>query len=322
MVATARTVGRGMDCDNSPMHNLPPLPCYLNGDYTVLPEAKVSVMDRGFIFGDGVYEVVPVYGGRPFRFDAHLARLDRNLALTRFPQPHSHAQWLDITHKLIAAYAVSKRAIAESTDQLIYIQITRGVAMRDHAMPPGLTPTVFAMSNAMKLPTQEQRTQGVACVTAEDFRWEKANIKSTSLLGAVFARQISVDAGAVETVMFRGDYLSEAAASNVWIVKDGALMGPPKDNLVLEGVRYALMEEICRDAGIPFVLRRITKDEVLHADELLLSSATKEVLAITLLDGQPVGHGLGKGVPGPIYQALFEGYQRAKASLTGSAPAL
>lgn len=322
MVATARTVGRGMDCDNSPMHNLPPLPCYLNGDYTVLPEAKVSVMDRGFIFGDGVYEVVPVYGGRPFRFDAHLARLDRNLALTRIPQPHSHAQWLDITHKLIAAYAVSKRAIAESTDQLIYIQITRGVAMRDHAMPPGLTPTVFAMSNAMKLPTQEQRTQGVACVTAEDFRWEKANIKSTSLLGAVFARQISVDAGAVETVMFRGDYLSEAAASNVWIVKDGALMGPPKDNLVLEGVRYALMEEICRDAGIPFVLRRITKDEVLHADELLLSSATKEVLAITLLDGQPVGHGLGKGVPGPIYQALFEGYQRAKASLTGSAPAL
>jgi len=311
-----------MDCDNSPMHNLPPLPCYLNGDYTVLPEAKVSVMDRGFIFGDGVYEVVPVYGGRPFRFDAHLARLDRNLALTRIPQPHSHAQWLDITHKLIAAYAVSKRAIAESTDQLIYIQITRGVAMRDHAMPPGLTPTVFAMSNAMKLPTQEQRTQGVACVTAEDFRWEKANIKSTSLLGAVFARQISVDAGAVETVMFRGDYLSEAAASNVWIVKDGALMGPPKDNLVLEGVRYALMEEICRDAGIPFVLRRITKDEVLHADELLLSSATKEVLAITLLDGQPVGHGLGKGVPGPIYQALFEGYQRAKASLTGSAPAL
>jgi D-alanine transaminase len=311
-----------MDCDNSPMHNLPPLPCYLNGDYTVLPEAKISVMDRGFIFGDGVYEVVPVYGGQPFRFDAHLARLDRNLALTRIPQPHSHTQWLDITHKLIAAYAVSTGATAENTDQLIYIQITRGVAMRDHAMPPGLTPTVFAMSNAMKLPTQEQRTQGVACVTAEDFRWEKANIKSTSLLGAVFARQISVDAGAVETVMFRGDYLSEAAASNVWIVKDGALMGPPKDNLVLEGVRYALMEEICRDAGIPFVLRRITKDEVLHADELLLSSATKEVLAITLLDGQPVGHGLGKGVPGPIYQALFEGYQRAKASLTGSAPAL
>jgi D-alanine transaminase len=304
------------------MHNLPRLPCFLNGDYTVLPEAKVSVMDRGFIFGDGVYEVVPVYGGQPFRFEAHLARLDRNLALTRIPQPHSHAQWLEITLKLIAAYALSTGTTAKNTDQLIYIQITRGVAMRDHAMPPGLTPTVFAMSNTMTLPTPLQRTQGVACVTAEDFRWEKANIKSTSLLGAVFARQISVDAGALETVMFRGDYLSEAAASNVWIVKDGALMGPPKDNLVLEGVRYALMEEICRDAGIPFVLRRITKDEVLLADELLLSSATKEVLAITTLDGQPVGHGLGKGVPGPIYQALFEGYQRAKASLTGSAPAL
>ena len=211
------------------MHNLPRLPCYLNGAYTELPEAKVSVMDRGFIFGDGVYEVVPIYAGRPFRFEAHLARLDRNLAITRIPQPHSHAQWLEITHKLIAAYALSTRATAENTNQLVYIQITRGVAMRDHAMPPGLTPTVFAMSNTMTLPTPLQRTQGVACVTAEDFRWEKANIKSTSLLGAVFARQISVDAGAVETVMFRGDYLSEAAASNVWIVKDGTLMGPPKD---------------------------------------------------------------------------------------------
>ena len=304
------------------MHNLPRLPCYLNGDYTVLPDAKVSVMDRGFIFGDGVYEVVPVYAGQLFRFDDHMARLERSLAATRIRQPHSAQEWRAIALNLVAAYAVSAGVKAENIDQLIYIQITRGVAMRDHVMPTDISPTVFVMSNAMNLPTPAQRAQGVACVRADDFRWERAHIKSTSLLGAVFARQISVDAGAVETVMFRGDYLSEAAASNVWIVKDGTLMGPPKDNLVLEGVRYALMEEICRDAGIPFVLRRITKDEVLHADELLLSSATKEVLAITTLDGQPVGHGLGKGVPGPIYQALFEGYQRAKASLTGSAPAL
>lgn len=296
------------------MHNLPRLPCYLNGDYTELPDAKVSVMDRGFIFGDGVYEVVPVYRGQPFRFAQHMARLDRSLALTRIPQPHSHAQWLEVAHNLIAAYALSTGSVAENTDQLIYIQITRGVALRDHAMPVGLRPTVFAMTNVMKPPSPEQRAQGVACVTAEDFRWSKANIKSTSLLGAVFARQISVDAGAVETVMFRGDYLSEAATSNVWVVKDGTLMGPPPDTLVLEGVRYGLLEEICRAQGIPFVLRPIHKAEVLNADELLLSSATKEVLAITTLDGQAVGHGLGKGVPGPMYHALYEGYQRAKST--------
>ncbi len=161
--------------------------------------------------------------------------------------------------------------------------------MRDHPMLPGLTPTVFIMVNPMKLPSKQQREEGVACVTADDFRWEKAHIKSTSLLGAVFARQISVDAGALETVMFRDDSLSEAAASNVWVVKDGKVMGPPKDNLVLEGIRYGLMEEMCRSLGLPFELRRISRAEVLAADELLLSSATKEVLPITLLDGQPVG---------------------------------
>ena len=141
--------------------------------------------------------------------------------------------------------------------------------MRDHVMPTDITPTVFVMTNVMKPPTAAQRSEGVACVTAADFRWEKAHIKSTSLLGAVFARQISFDAGAIETVMFRGDYLSEAAASNVWIVKDGVVMGPPKDNLVLEGIRFSLIEEICRTQGIPFQLRRITRAEVLAADEVL-----------------------------------------------------
>lgn len=309
-----------MDCDNSPMHNLPCLPCYLNGHYTELPDAKISVMDRGFIFGDGVYEVVPVYGGRPFRFEAHMARLDRSLAATRIAQPHSHAQWLDITHKLIAAYAISTVAIAKNTDQLVYIQVTRGVAMRDHVMPTDITPTVFAMGNTMRLPTPEQRAHGVACVTADDFRWEKADIKSTSLLGSVFARQLSFDAGAVETVMFRDGYLSEASASNVWVVQNGKLLGSPKDNLALEGVRYGLIEEICHARNIPFELRRISREEVLQADELLLSSATKEVLAVTLLDGQPVGNGLGKGQPGPMYQALFDGYQRAKAQLADTTP--
>ncbi len=289
-------------------HTLPELPCYLNGEFTTLPNAKVSVMDRGFIFGDGVYEVVPVYAGRPFRFAEHMGRLDRSLGELRINNPLSNAQWRALVDRLIDDYARSVDRTAANTDQLVYIQVTRGVAMRDHVMPTDITPTVFAMSNVMKGPTAAERAQGVACVTADDFRWEKAHIKAVSLLGAVFARQISADAGAVETVMFRDGFLSEGAASNIWAVKDGTVMGPPRDHLVLEGIRYGLIEQLCREAGIAFELRRISRDEVLGSDELLLSSATKEVLAVTLLDGRPVG----KGVPGPICQLLHAGYQRAK----------
>ena len=298
---------------------LPPLPCYLNGEFTLLPDAKISVMDRGFIFGDGVYEVVPVYAGQPFRFEAHMARLDRSLGELRMANPMSQTQWRDVISKLIASYAHSTKADALNIDQLIYIQVTRGVALRDHVMPAHITPTVFVMSNMMKPPTLEQRASGVACVTADDFRWEKAHIKTTSLLGAVFARQISFDAGAIETVMFRDGNLSEAAASNVWVVKNGRVMGPPKDHLVLEGIRYGLIEDICREQGLGFELRRISRAEVMDADELLLSSATKEVLAITLLDGQPVGSGATRGKPGPVYAKLHAGYQRAKASANGRA---
>ena len=291
------------------MTHLPDTLCYLNGDYTPLKDAKISVMDRGFIFGDGVYEVVPAYGGKLFQFEHHMARLARSLAELRIANPLSKIEWKAIALKLMADYAGPGQPPG---DQIIYIQVSRGVAMRDHPMLPGLTPTVFVMTNAMKLPSESQRSEGVACVTAEDFRWEKAHIKSTSLLGAVFSRQISVDAGALETIMFRGDYLSEAAASNVWIVKDGHVLGPPKDKLVLEGIRYGLIADMCASAGIAFELRRITRAEVLDADEILLSSATKEVLPVTLLDGQPVGNGLEKGKPGPIYRRLYAAYQLVK----------
>jgi D-alanine transaminase len=298
----------------------PPLPttlCYLNGALTPLQDAKISVLDRGFIFGDGIYEVVPVYAGKLFRFAQHMARLDRSLAELRIGNPLTHAAWRDIATQLIAARTQemadlarkdAQNALPARLDHIIYIQVSRGVAPRDHVMPPDLKPTVFVMINAMKLPSLEQRTQGVACVTANDFRWEKAHIKSTSLLGAVFSRQISADAGALETIMFRGDYLSEAAASNVWVVKNGKVLGPPKDSLVLEGIRYGLIEEMCRANGIGFALRRITRAEVLDADELLLSSATKEVLPVTLLDEVKVGTGL----PGPVYAKLYAAYQEAK----------
>ncbi|WP_394787892.1 D-amino acid aminotransferase [Rhodoferax sp.] len=292
------------------MHTLPDFPCHLNGAYTPLCDAKISVMDRGFIFGDGVYEVVPVYAGRLFRFEQHMARLDRSLRELRIPNPLTKIQWREIATKLVASHAESTGASGPNgiqSNHLVYIQISRGVAMRDHAMPQDITPTVFVMANKMNLPSAAQRSQGVACVTADDFRWEKAHIKATSLLGAVFARQIGVDAGAVETVMFRNGFLSEAASSNVWLVKNGTLVGVPKDNLVLEGIRFGLMEEICRARGIPFELRRISRAEVLAADELLLSSATKEVLAITTLDGQPVANGL----PGPVYTKLYAGYTAA-----------
>ena len=291
---------------------LPDLPCYLNGEFTSMREAKVSVMDRGFIFGDGVYEVVPVYAGRPFRFTEHMARLGRSLLELRITNPMSLAQWRELVDRLIAAYADSVGKRPRETDQLVYIQVTRGVAMRDHVMPAGITPTVFASSNRMSPPSASDRASGVACVSADDFRWKKAHIKSTSLAGAVLSRQMSADVGAVETIMFRDGWLSEAAACNVWVVKDGTVMGPPKNNLVLEGIRYGLIEQLCGDAGIAFQLRPVSREEVFAADELLLSSATKEVLPVTRLDR----HTIGSGQPGPIYQQLYAGYQRAKESST------
>jgi len=294
---------------------LPSIPCYLNGDFTPLNEARVSVMDRGFVFGDGVYEVVPVYRGQPFRFEQHMARLARSLRELRIPNPLNPQQWRGLVQELVSRFAAHTGTPSNQGDQLIYIQVTRGVAMRDHVMPADITPTLFAMVNTMRTPSVEQFAQGVACVTADDFRWQKAHIKSTSLLGAVFARQISFDAGAIETVMFRDDFLSEAAASNVWIVQDGKVIGSPKDNLVLEGIRYGLMDEMCQAIGVPFELRRIQRAEVLEADELLLTSATKEVLSITTLDGQPVGHGAHQGRRGPISARLHAAYQNAKQLL-------
>jgi D-alanine transaminase len=181
-------------------------------------------------------------------------------------------------------------------------------------MPPDIEPTVFMMTSPMKPPTAEQRHHGVACTTARDFRWERGDIKSISLLGNVLARQMSADHGAIETIMFRDGYLIEASGSNVWVVHEGALLGPPKSEHVLEGIRYGLLEELCEEEGIAYNLRPIPEADVLSADELLISSATKEVLPVTTLDGQPVGHGALRGKPGPVYSRLYEAYQRAKAT--------
>jgi D-alanine transaminase len=288
-----------------PMPVLPESLCHLDGEFLRLCDAKVSVLDRGFIFGDGIYEVIPVYGRRLFRFEQHMARLERNLGKVRIANPHDRAAWLALVRRLVAAQAAE--------DQLVYIQVTRGVAPRDHVMPPDIAPTVFAMSNPMKPPTADQRHHGVACVTARDFRWERGDIKSTSLLGNVLARQMSADHGAVETILFRDGWLTEASSSNVWIAHEGALLGPPMSEHVLQGIRVDLLVELCEEEGIACNLRPIAEADVRVADEIMLTSATKEVLPVTRLDGEPVGHGALRGKPGPIYARLHEAYQRAKA---------
>jgi D-alanine transaminase len=287
---------------------IPDTLCYLNGEYQPLNQAKVSVLDRGFVFGDGIYEVVPVYGRKLFRFDEHLARLGRGLAKLRIENPHNRAQWLERSRKLIEALHEHGGA----SYQLVYFQVTRGVALRDHVMPTGIAPTVFMMANPMKAASGEQRHRGVACISARDFRWERGDIKSVSLLGNVLARQMSADHDAIETIMFRDGYLTEASASNVWIVHEGALLGPPKSEHVLEGIRVDLIRELCEECGIAYNLRPIAEADVASADELLLSSATKEVLPVTTLDGESVGHGALRGKPGPVYAKLYEAYQKAK----------
>jgi D-alanine transaminase len=282
--------------------------CFLNGEYMPVDQARIPVLDRGFIFGDGIYEVVPVYDRRLFRFDEHLARLNRSLAKLRLPQPATRDEWLERCRKLVAS--------RPEADQVVYIQVTRGVAPRDHVMPAHPVPTVFMMINPMKHASAEQRHQGVACITARDFRWERGDIKSTSLLGNVLARQMSADHGAVETIMFRDGFLTEAAASNVWIVHEGALLGPPKSEHVLEGIRVELLRELCEDCGIAYNLRPIAEADVHSADEVLLSSATKEVIPVTHIDGEAVGHGAMRGKPGPVYARLYEAYQRAKPGMS------
>lgn len=275
---------------------------YLNGEFMPIEEARVPVLDRGFIFGDGIYEVVPVYGGRPFRWPQHLARLKRSLSAVGIDNPHDDAGWTRLVADMVSRHPWA--------DQFVYMQVTRGVARRDHAFPrPAVQPTVFAMSSQLVLPAAEQIERGVAAVSLPDERWLHCDIKSTSLLGNVLAREAAVRAGAAECVMFRDGFLTEGSASNIWVARGERLYGPPADNLVLEGVRYGLIHELCESAGIPLQLRRVLREEVQVADELILSSATKEVLPITRLDGRPVGDGR----PGPVFAKLHAAYQQAKA---------
>lgn len=275
---------------------------YLNGEMTPLSEAKIPVLDRGFIFGDGVYEVIPIYQRRMFRAGHHMARLFRSLDKIGIPNPHDLAGWMALIDKVVAAYP--------DDDQMVYLQVTRGVARRAHAFPAIVVPTVFIMTNPLVLPSDAVRARGVACVTMDDKRWLHCEIKSVSLLGNVLAAQYASENEATEAIQFRDGMLTEGSSSNVWIVRNGVLAGPPKDNLILEGIRYGLIQELCAANGIALETRRISREEVFAADEVMLSSATKELLPVTRIDGQAVGN----GAPGPIYARLYEAYQAAKAA--------
>lgn len=273
---------------------------FLNGRFMPVEEARVPVLDRGFIFGDGVYELVPVYSRVPFRLDEHLARLERSLAAVRIRNPYSRAEWRDVIGQLVARQSFD--------DQGVYFQVTRGVAKRDHAFPNDVAPTVFIMSNPLVGPPQELIERGAAAVSAADDRWLHCDIKSISLIGNVLLRQASAEAGAVETILFRDGKLTEASASNVFVVKGGVIQSPPKSNLILPGITYDVIVELAASAGLALEFRQLTQAEVRAADELWVTSSSKEVLAIVLLDGKPVG----EGRPGPLFRQIHRLYQEFK----------
>jgi D-alanine transaminase len=273
---------------------------YLNGAFLPLDEAKIPVLDRGFIFGDGVYEVVPVYARKLFRMPHHLARLQRSMDGIGLVNPHTNEQWERLVTELVAR--------APFADQSVYVHVTRGVAKRDHAFPKGVTPTVFMMTNPLSVPTRAQVDNGVAVITAEDNRWKRCDLKTTSLLGNVLMRQLAAEAGAVETVMFRDGYLTEASASNVLVVIGGTVVAPPMDNLILPGITYDATFEFARDAGMPVAMRPVSRQEALGADEMWLTSSTKEVIAVTTVDGKPFSG----GQPGPVFRRMWEVFQARK----------
>ena len=274
---------------------------YLNGKFLPLAQARVPAMDRGFLFGDGVYEVIPVYSRRPFRLAEHLRRLQASLDGIRLANPHGDAEWSALIGRIVAE--------GETDDQSVYIQVTRGpMAVRNHAFPKTITPTVFIMGEPLVTPPAEQRERGIAAVSAADFRWLRCDLKVTSLLANCLLRQMAIDAGCVETVLFRDGYLSEGSASNIFMVKDGLLLAPPKNHLMLAGITYDVVLEIAAAHGLPHEVRDIREEEARAADELWMTSSTKEVLPIVTLDGKPIG----AGAPGPVFAQMYGWYQDFK----------
>lgn len=284
-----------------------PLPLsYLNGNFLPLQDARISPLDRGFLFGDGVYEVMPVYGGRPFRFGAHAERLTRSLTLLRMQDPHTRDAWRRILGTLIERNG--------GGDQYIYWMVTRGAEHgRNHAPLPEIARTVFAFCAPLPIADPPTLEHGVSCITAQDTRWHYCDIKATALLANVMLRQLAVDANAGETILLRDGELTEASASAVHIVSSGVVLSPPNSRHILPSTTRGAMEELATRAGIPHRSEKITEAQLRAADEVWLSAATREVQAVTHLDGRAVG----RGRPGPLWQRVREELQRYKRELVG-----
>jgi D-alanine transaminase len=288
-----------------------PLPvCYLNGDYLPLAEARVSPLDRAFLFGDAVYEVVPVYAGRPFRLREHLDRLVRSLAGIRMEPPLTHAEWDGILRILIEKNG--------GGDQYVYFQVTRGAELaRNHAWPAGLAPTVFAFTNALEAASPALLEQGVAAVTAEDIRWARRDIKSTALLANTLLKKLAADAGAFETILIERGELTEGSSTTVHVIQGGAIHTPPNGHHILPGTTRDVVAELAARTGIPSTSRRISEQELRDAEEIWLAFSTRGVLPVTRLDGKPVR----TGKPGPLFARIHAAFASYVRELAGT-PAL
>jgi len=284
---------------------------FLNGNFMPLADAHISPLDRGFIFGDGVYEVIPFYDGKALRLHEHLKRLQRSLDELEIDNPYAKNQW----EANISALIEHNSSGGAGNNVAVYIQITRGVSKRDFAPIKGLTQTVFMMANPLPTPKREVYERGISCVSLDDSRWLRCHIKSTALLGAVMLKHASNNEGADEALLFRDGYLTESSASNIAAIKSGVILCPPLDNLILPGITYELMIELARHAGLPLEIRRVSRHEVRSADELWILSSTKEVVPITTLDEKPVGHGAQAGKPGPLFCKMYELFQIYKRGL-------
>jgi len=278
---------------------------YLNGEFMPRAEARVPAMDRGFLFGDGAYEVVPVYSRRPFRLEEHLRRLERTLEAIRLPDPLERPEWSKLVLEVIARNAPE--------DQSVYVQVSRGADMskRNHAFPEGVAPTVFVMSEPLHTPPPDQIANGVGAISAADFRWLRCDLKTVSLLGNCLLRQLAVDAGCAETILLRDGFLTEGAASNIFVVREGVLAAPPRSHLMLTGITYDVVLELAVRHGMAHEVREILESELRRADEIWITSSTKEVLPVTALDGKPVG----AGRPGPLFARMYGWYQQFKTEV-------
>ena len=288
-----------------------PLPiCYLNGEYLPLADAQVSPLDRAFLFGDAVYEVVPVYGARPFRLRQHLERLDRSLAGIRMQAPLAHAAWAEICAQL-----VSRNRAGEA---YLYIQVTRGAEYgRNHAWPDGMKPTLFAYCSALDALPAALLVKGVGAITAPEIRWERRDIKATALLANILLKKLAADAGAYETVMLEDGALTEGSSTTVHLVKDGVIHTPPNSHQILPGTTRDVVTELAARLNVRCESARVPEANLRAADEIWLAFSTRGILPVTSLDGAAVG----SGRPGPLFKRIHEAFEGYVSELQGT-PAL